>query len=110
MRKITIRGEASWEQSRAALATVAQVIDRFVPSIEISAVAFGLSETLNHSAYDCYFLAAAIGKGILVTADNVFVTKCSAAGFGQFVFSIGDPVANFLLELAHSILSWSCLG
>jgi predicted nucleic acid-binding protein len=57
-------------------------IDRIVPDIELLRDVVQLSETLDHSAYDCFYLAAALKTGsILVSADEVFLRKCADAGF-----------------------------
>jgi predicted nucleic acid-binding protein len=98
LRKKTIRGEISAEQARAAVHGVAAAIDRFVPCHSVASAALSLSEALNHSAYDCFFLSVAFGSGVLVTADGVFARKCSENGFAPFVFLLGGPLPTLLAK------------
>jgi predicted nucleic acid-binding protein len=49
-------------------------------------VAAGLAISLDHSVYDCLYLATAIGRsGVLVTADRQFVAVVRASPFSAFI-------------------------
>ena len=98
LRKKTLRGEIAAEQARAAIRGVTAAIDRFVPSHSVAGAALALSEALDHSAYDCFFLSVAFGSGVLVTADGVFARKCSEKGFAPFVFLLGGPLPALLAK------------
>jgi len=104
MRKKILAGAVTFEQAHAALQSTKTAIKQFVPSSDIAAAALSLSETLRHSAYDCYFLAVAVGSGVLVTADVVFARKCAESGYGRFIFLLEDPVATLLAKTASLVV------
>ncbi len=88
LRKKCRRGEANIRQSEEALKAIQITISRFVPSIELVDDAFALSQTLDHSVYDCFYLACALPGAKLVTADEKFVTKCRSHGLGAFTLHL----------------------
>lgn len=57
-----------------------------------------LSRTLDHSAYDCFYLVtAAVLKTVLVTADDKFLRKLDAAGLPEWSgIAVGLSHANEL--------------
>jgi predicted nucleic acid-binding protein len=65
---------------------------RLVSGREFGQVALELSLALNHSIYDCYFLAAAEKHGPLVTADGVFATKVRATRYGRLIYLLGEEI------------------
>ncbi|PPD43697.1 MAG: hypothetical protein CTY15_09160 [Methylocystis sp.] len=77
-------------QVGAGLLGIKASIKQFVPSSELTDDAVILSRELNHSAYDCFYLACALGRGILLSADNRFIQKCRSGGYGEFVASLDD--------------------
>ncbi|MFZ0606363.1 MAG: PIN domain-containing protein [Xanthobacteraceae bacterium] len=100
-------GEISMQQSEEALRAIRTTIPRFVPSLELADDAMALAHQLDHSAYDCFYLACALPAAILVTADDRFAAKCRANGFSSFVCSPSDvdkgaPVPSVGIE--HSKL------
>jgi predicted nucleic acid-binding protein len=90
LRKKTLKGEITEEQIGKAIFGVQKAMDHFVPSSLIVDDAIALSKELDHSTYDCFFLACAIGRGVLITADRVFASKCEQAGYGSFVMMLED--------------------
>ena len=94
-RKVRL-GEISTDQAQLGIAAVRASIQSFISSVQLADEALRLSEQLDHSPYDCFFLAAALGRGVLVTADDVFRRKCSAAGFGQAVVDMTTDVGDRL--------------
>lgn len=90
LRKKLKNNEITSGQVTAGLLAIETAISRFVPSSELASDAVILSGELDHSAYDCYYLACALGKGILVTADKRFVNKCVSTGYGEFVQLLDD--------------------
>jgi predicted nucleic acid-binding protein len=98
LRKKTLRGEIAREQAQGAIRETPAAIDRFIPSRSVASAALALSEALDHSAYDCFFLSAALGSGVLVTADGVFARKCSEKGYAPFVFLLGGPLPALLAK------------
>jgi hypothetical protein len=101
LRRKTMHAEISAAQVGAALGAVVSAIDHFAPSSEIVADAIQLATQLNHSTYDCFFLAVALRGGVLATADQVFATKCAQSGFEEHVFALGAPIAELVLKLAR---------
>ena len=94
-RKVRL-GEISTDQAQLGIAAVRASIQSFISSVQLADEALRLSEQLDHSPYDCFFLAAELGRGVLVTADDVFRRKCSAAGFGQAVVDMTTDVGDRL--------------
>lgn len=89
-----VRGrELALEQAVRAFDKVMTLI-RLVPGSEFGEAALGLSLTLNHSVYDCYFLAASKKLGPLVTADRVFALKVRAMTCGCPVYFLGEEIPN----------------
>jgi len=90
LRKKAIRGEIPPEHCGFAIGAVREAIGQFIPSIDLVDDAIALSIELNHSAYDCFFLACALGRGVLISADEVFVRKCETTGYGEFVILLRE--------------------
>ena len=75
--------------------------------------AISLSSELDHSIYDCYFLACARRIGsLLVTDDLVFVGKCRAGSYGVHVLGlteVGDGGLGRALERVPHVDFFSSL-
>lgn len=78
-------GIASHLQASEAVQTLLRSFGSLIPSKDLIERAFNLSSQLDHSVYDCIYLAATLAEDhrILVTADMKFVAKAVAAGFGK---------------------------
>jgi predicted nucleic acid-binding protein len=85
LRKKTESGQVTREQSVAALEGLRAALGRTVPAAHLWPEALELSLTLSHPAYDCFYLAASIGTGMLISADEKFIAKVRKAGLGRFV-------------------------
>ena len=83
-------GELTDEQATAALKNLAYFFDRLVPSADLVNDAFSLSRLLDHSVYDCMYLALALtDEGAqLVTSDMKFMGKANASGFGHRIWNL----------------------
>jgi len=103
LRRKSRLGEVGLEQAEEALRAVQSAILHFVPSLELVDDAFVLSRTLDHSVYDCFYLACALPAAKLVTADEKFVTKCQASGFGSSVASSVDASVGHRHRPAASV-------
>jgi predicted nucleic acid-binding protein len=90
LRKKSKFGEISVRQSEEALRAIRLAIPRFVPSLELAEDAIALAQNLDHSVYDCFYLACALPAAILVTADEKFAAECRTHGFASFVRSPGE--------------------
>ena len=88
-------GQLNLVQAERALATLDRAFDEILLSRSLFRSAFQLARKLDHSVYDCMYLAAALSKegGILVTSDQKFLNKAKAAGEHERIYT---------LELAHS--------
>ena len=109
VRKKVRFGQATREQADRAIAGVAATLSRAVSAADLWPEALELSLTLNHSAYDCFYLATALGGGILVSADDKFSRKCRDTGFGAFVsnlaeFPVGPAGTDDAAEAPASLL------
>jgi len=100
LRKKALRGEIERDQARAAIETAKAAFVEWGPSHDLVDAAVALSEQLDHSSYDCFFLAYALGRGVLVSADRVFIDKCKASGFGDFVFQLDDAIDELVAKSA----------
>lgn len=88
-RKIRI-GELTGPQAVDALRNLPYFFDRLVLSRDLVGHGFALSRTLDHSVYDCMYLALAIGDPDtkLVTSDIKFLGKAKTAGFGEKIWDL----------------------
>jgi len=105
LRKKVIRGEITSGQMRAAIASIPSAFTQFVPSADLVDDAVAFAEKLDHSPYDCFFLACALGRGVLVSADLVFLKKCEQFGLGANVFALGANVKDLEVKLAQRATS-----
>ena len=85
LRKKIKAGEVTSDQARLAIRGVHSALSTVIDSAELWEDALGLAQTLDHSAYDCFYLAAATGGGLLVSADDRFLRKCRDHGFSAFI-------------------------
>ena len=75
------KGELEAKDLKPAIASARTRVSRFDPISPLIDEACDLAAALDHSVYDCLFLALAAREGVsLVTADAKFVVKLGAAG------------------------------
>lgn len=84
--------EIKLEQAKLAVEKMIGFFDEIIPCSSHITEAFSLAEQLDHSIYDCLFLALANqnSKTVLVTDDVKFSTKCANAGFADKVRALKD--------------------
>jgi predicted nucleic acid-binding protein len=77
-----------------ALRNLPSFFDRLVPSVELAGPGFALSRLLDHSVYDCMYLALSLqdSETRLVTSDLKFPGKANAAKLGSQIWNLN--VAN----------------
>lgn len=77
-------------QAIEAMRRLRREFPKFVPSSELVDRAFVLSAKLDHSVYDCVYLALALAaeNRLLVTADMKFATKAANAGFREKILDL----------------------
>lgn len=74
-------GEVSALQVERAIEEIEALISLRPITAEMSGVAFRIAQELEHSVYDCLFLACAEAEGAsLVTVDETFLAKIEAKG------------------------------
>lgn len=79
----------SRDQVLAAADSIGSIFNRFVPAANVAVMAGSLSQALDHSVYDCFYLACAIVQGCaLVTADEVFADKVGSRGYSDIVVKL----------------------
>jgi predicted nucleic acid-binding protein len=78
------------EQVDAGLQFVRNTISQFIPSEQLVEDALVLADQLDHSPYDCMYLACALSRGRLLSADSKFLEKCRSKGFGSVVLGLLD--------------------
>lgn len=79
----------------AGLAALPELFERFVPASDLLHDAQALSFTLNHSIYDCFYLALAQRENaLLVTADKKFWNAAKRAQMGEHVQLLEWPLVQ----------------
>jgi predicted nucleic acid-binding protein len=89
-------GEISAEQCDRGLVTVLGLIDRFVSETELVTDALSISRRFSHPIYDCFFLAAALRNGLLLTADMKFVEKIVEPNLRRRIITLNCAEPNVL--------------
>jgi predicted nucleic acid-binding protein len=94
-RKVRL-GQLTLGQAEDALIALDDAIDVVIPSQSLAKPGFQLSRKLDHSVYDCMYLAATLSTdgSFLVTSDMKFLAKANAAGEGDRIHT---------LEMAHRL-------
>jgi predicted nucleic acid-binding protein len=74
-------------QAQSALVELDEIFSSVHPSSPLLARGLELARQLDHSVYDCLFLAAALAETelVLVTADEKFFRKCDKAGLRESI-------------------------
>jgi predicted nucleic acid-binding protein len=85
-RKKVKAGDAHAVQIAQALPKIRNSLALLVSSAELTEESWALACRLDHSPYDCFYLALALkNQTVLVTADKKFVRKCRAVNFMNVV-------------------------
>jgi predicted nucleic acid-binding protein len=105
LRKKLRSGEVNPDQAVRAIDGVRSALSIIVGTAEICDDALGLAVILDHSAYDCFYLAAAVGAGVLVSADERFLRKCRENGFSLFVSGPREIAGRFRHQVLETSLS-----
>ncbi|MFS2155092.1 MULTISPECIES: type II toxin-antitoxin system VapC family toxin [unclassified Rhizobium] len=98
-RKVRL-GQITPQQAMDGLTTLDESIDVVLPSQALVKLGFELSRKLDHSVYDCMYLAAthSTDGSFMVTADKKFLTKANAAGEGGRIRTLETAQALFVSE------------
>lgn len=93
--------EIEIEQVQEAIRELPRYFDSLLPATELASEAFELARVIQHSVYDCMFLACALKfeDTALVIADEKVASKIAAAGFADRIRRIGtDPLTIVFSE------------
>ncbi|MGV3549149.1 type II toxin-antitoxin system VapC family toxin [Rhizobium sp.] len=87
-------GELQGPQAAVALQNLPYFFDDLVSSKRLIGQAFALSQLLDHSVYDCMYLALTLSEpdAKLVTSDIKFLDKAKAAGYGEKISDLSVAV------------------
>jgi predicted nucleic acid-binding protein len=85
------KGEVTETQSQRACRLLPGFLRGVVGSAALIVDALKLARRLNHSVYDCIYLACSQNQGTrLVTADQKFVAHIANAGLGHFAIGLNE--------------------
>lgn len=81
------------QHAMEALERLPLYFDRFFPTGDLLLQAFEFAAQLDHSVYDCLFLALAVKEkdAVLISADDVFLQKCASTGFADMTRHLLAP-------------------
>lgn len=86
LRRKMKQGEIGFDHAKPAVELVPGLIDTVVPSADLLEDAFLIADRLDHSVYDCAYLACARHiDALLLTADQRFFNKARQVGVGDRV-------------------------
>ena len=89
------RGEITGEQARAMVAGLPDLLDEFVPPVQLIGRAMEIASALAHPAYDCCYVALAEQRGIpMVTDDRRLLARLAATPWARLVLKLGDRLAG----------------
>lgn len=95
LRRKVKKGEIDREQARRAIDTLPEAFARVVPSATLVRGAWQIAEALDHSVYDCFYLACAEQQGLkLVTADSRFLDKARVRGRASSLVRLSHPFTS----------------
>lgn len=87
------KGAISAEHADFAIRNLTSWFSALPPAAELAPRALVIARELNHSAYDCVYLALAEReKTKVVTADIRFLKAAQKGGWGGFIVSLRDAV------------------
>ena len=89
------KGEATPDQAFRACHVLSDFFSRIIANAHLIVEAFELAKRIDHSVYDCVYLACAQQQGAkLVTADKKFVERVRGAGLGHLAVDL-DKFTRF---------------
>lgn len=92
--------EITANQMSQAITRLPDYFTEIAPSKSLLSHACSLAALLDHSVYDCMFLALALQRdnAAVVTADMKFVTKCVERGFAEKVGLVSNKPIRFVIS------------
>jgi predicted nucleic acid-binding protein len=93
------RKEPTHAQASETESQLADYFDKLVPSSTLSVRALNIAIELDHSAYDCAYLACALTEGgPMISADDVFLEKADRAGYSSSILRLEQVASKPLLR------------
>ena len=87
--RMTRAGKMRAEQQDAALSEIAMLLDEVFPLAPLAPLAMHMSRTLDHPAYDCFYLALAYRSSArLLTADQRLVRRLAGTEWAGLPLSL----------------------
>lgn len=99
-------GDILAEQVGAGLPLALETIGNFVDERSLLSETLTIARRFSHSSYDCFFLACALGRGVLVTADMKFANKISDFEYRKHIVTL-DKLTPDTLDMAVAACSIS---
>ncbi|WP_276119876.1 type II toxin-antitoxin system VapC family toxin [Pararhizobium qamdonense] len=95
LRRKVRQGLISETQASMAVQRLPDAFRRIVPCADLIDNAFSMASQLDHSVYDALYLACAMVQpdGKLVTVDEKFRAKATAAGYGEKILNLDAAYA-----------------
>lgn len=91
LRKYERAGAISGDHARSAVTALIDCITVMADDRALAAPAYELSSRLDHSPYDCFYLALALERdATLVTADTKFAAKVAKSPYAPHVVLLRD--------------------
>jgi predicted nucleic acid-binding protein len=89
--KKTRRGELDWDVANTAMREIRRFVPQFVDMAELAAPALALSHELDHSVYDCVYLALARRRQApFVTLDRRFAGQVAKTRYASDIVHLAD--------------------
>jgi predicted nucleic acid-binding protein len=83
--------DISIEQAREALASLPRSFSEIVAMEQLADIALTLARKIEHSAYDCFYLALAESRSAqLVTADTRLINRVARTKYKSHVIHLAD--------------------
>jgi len=89
------RGEIGVEQATEMVRALPDLLDELVPSVQLARRALEIASTLEHPAYDCFYLALAEQRGTrLMTDDRRLLARLAVTPWKRLVARLGRAAAR----------------
>jgi predicted nucleic acid-binding protein len=91
LRKHVRVGDISLDQARTALVSLPRLFSEIVAMEQLADAAITLARKIEHSAYDCFYLALAESRSArLVTADTRLINRVARTKYKSHVIHLAD--------------------
>jgi predicted nucleic acid-binding protein len=89
------RGQITAEQARAMVEGLPDVLDEFVPTMDLIGRTLEIANALGHPAHDCCYVALAEQRGAaMVTANRKLLARLAATPWARLALRLGERLAE----------------